>query len=388
MHLCPRCNQALFRLEEADGVSWECQICGGKAMGLGLLRKTIGEKQTAQIWAKQFTGADKEGCACPICSKTMKEITAEMPKGPLTLDVCQPCNFVWFDAGECEFIPLPAPAPHVLGQIDRSKMNQEQMETLAFLEAQRMIEQERKNNPAPYEDWKTIPGLFGLPVELDPDTALRTAWTTWMMAFAIALVSISTFFRLDPIIQEYGLIPQEAWRYYGLTFITSFFLHGGVWHLVSNLYFLVVFGRAVERDVGPWRWLLLLFAAAFVGDLLDILIDPRGNLPTIGASGGISGILAYYTLKFPGAQLGIPLRFGGYIQWMDLPAWMCFAVWIALQSVGAAQQAAGSGDVASLAHLGGVVAGVVFWLIWKNRPPNPAAIPADGPGQIAIKARR
>jgi membrane associated rhomboid family serine protease/Zn-finger nucleic acid-binding protein len=387
MYLCPRCNQALFCLEEPGGVSWECQVCGGKAMGLGLLRKTIGEKQTAQIWAKQFTDAEKEGCTCPVCLRKMKEITVEMPKGSLALDVCQPCNFVWFDAGECEFIPPPPPAPHVLGRIDKSKMTQEQVENLAFLAAQRIIEQERKNDPEPYEDWKTIPGLLGLPVELDSDPTERTAWTTWALAFVIAVISISAFSRLDPIIQQYGLIPNQAWRYYGLTFLTAFFLHGGVWHLVSNLYFLVVFGRAVERDLGPWRWLLLLFIADFVGDLLDIMIDPRGDLPTIGASGGISGLLVYYVLKFPTARLGIMFRFVLIFRWIDLPAWMCFVIWIGLQIVGASHQIAGFGDVASLAHLGGVAVGVVFWLIWRNRTSNITVTPTQGPGQIQVKVR-
>jgi membrane associated rhomboid family serine protease/Zn-finger nucleic acid-binding protein len=383
MYLCPRCNQALFRLEEPGGISWECQVCGGKAMGLGLLRKTIGEQQTAQIWSKQFTGADKDGCACPMCSRTMNEVTVEIPKGPLTLDVCQPCNFVWFDAGECKFIPPPPPAPHILGQIDKSKMTQEQIESLAFLEAQRMAEQERKENPQPYEDWKTIPGLLGLPVELDAAPAANTAWTTWIMAFVIAMVSISAFFKPDTIIQQFGLIPNQAWRYFGLTFFTSFFLHVSAWHLISNLYFLIVFGRAVERDVGPMRWLLLLFVSALVGDLLDIQFDPRGDLPTIGASGGISGLLAYYTLKFPGAYLAIMVRF----VWVDLPAWVFFGLWIGIQIIGAEQQISGVGSVASLAHLGGVGAGVVFWLLWKNRPPNATSMPSSGAGQIDIKVQ-
>ncbi|MCE0498120.1 MAG: rhomboid family intramembrane serine protease [Methylacidiphilales bacterium] len=350
-------------------------------MGLGLLRKTIGEQQTAQIWSKQFASAGKDGCACPMCSRAMNEITVEMPKGPLTLDVCQPCNFVWFDAGKCEYLPPPPPAPHILGQVDKSKMTQEQIESLAFIEAQRIAEEERKENPEPYEDWKTIPGLLGMPVELDADPSANIAWTTWFTAFVIAMMSIAEFFDTDKVIKQLGLIPNQAWRYFGLTFFTSFFLHAGAFHLISNLYFLIVFGRAVERDLGPMRWLLVLFISAFVGDFLDIQLDPRGDLPTIGASGGISGLLAYYTLKFPNASLGIMVRF----VWVPLPAWLFFGLWILLQLGGAAQQIGGVGNVASLAHLGGVIAGVVFWLLWKDRPPNATSAPSSGAGQIDIK---
>ena len=211
-------------------------------------------------------------------------------------------------------------------------------------------------------------------------------WMTWAVAVIIALISVAAFDSLNSAVQRFGLIPNQAGRYYGLTFLTSFFLHGSVWHLVGNLYFLVMFGRAVERDVGPWRWLLLLFAADQLGNLLDITFDPRGYLPMIGASGGISGVLAYYALKFPNARLGIPIRVFYYLQWIDLPAWMCFVIWIGFQIWGAAHQLGGFGDVASLSHLGGLVAGFIFWLVWKDVPSRSPIAPG-APGQLPIKVR-
>jgi len=238
-----------------------------------------------------------------------------------------------------------------------------------------------KSDSTIYKDWKTIPGLVGLPVELDADPATNTAWTTWLTAFVIALASIAAFFQLDTCIQRLGLIPNQMFRYFGLTFLTSFFIHANALHLIFNLYFLVIFGRAVERDVGPRRWLLLLFVSAFVGDLLDILLDPRGDLPSIGASGGISGLLAYYTFKFPNVNLGIMVE----AVWVDIPAWLFFAIWVGIQLIGANEQMGGSGTVASLAHLGGVGAGVVFWLLWRKRPPHAISMPSSDAKQIEIK---
>jgi membrane associated rhomboid family serine protease len=265
-------------------------------------------------------------------------------------------------------------------------MTPEQIETMAVIQAQQMAEAERRANPEPYEDWKTIPGYLGLPVELDEEKGSRVPWITWTMAALIALISVSAFYSLPSIIQQFGLIPDQAGRYYGATFLTSFFLHGSIWHLVGNLYFLVVFGRGVERDIGPWRWLLLLVVADQLGNLLDITFDPRGSLPTIGASGGISGLLAYYALKFPNARLGIPIRFFVYVQWVDLPAWMCFVIWIGFQTWGAAHQLGGFGDVASLAHLGGSVAGFIFWLLWRTEASrSPAAQVASA--QLPVKVR-
>jgi membrane associated rhomboid family serine protease len=92
-------------------------------------------------------------------------------------------------------------------------------------------------------------------------------------------------------------------------------------------------------------------------------------LPLIGASGGISGLLVYYGLKFPHAQLGVALRFFFVIfDWREFSAWRILIVWVLLQILGAVLQVRGQSHVASLAHLGGGVAGAVFWLIWKVWP--------------------
>ena len=223
----------------------------------------------------------------------------------------------------------------------------------------------------PDEDWKFIPPWFGLPVEIDeidgfgPDKP----WLTWVTASAITAVSILTLIQvyLSPvqdIIDGWGLIPKHAWRHHGLTFITSFFIHGSVWHLLGNLYFLIVFGGTVERYAGSWRWLLIIGVATLIGGGLDVAIQPQGSLPLIGASGGISGLLVYYGLKFPHAQLGVFFRF----EWREISAWRVLTFWILLQIVGSFLQVKGLSHVASLAHLGGGIAGAVFWLIWKACP--------------------
>ena len=138
-------------------------------MGLGPLRKTIGEDEVARIWSKNYAADITDGVACPICRQPMHEVHVDMPKGALTLDACQRCSFAWFNSGQTALLPSLKPPPHVLGEIDRSKMTPEQIETLAMIEAQRIAEAERRANPEPYEDWKSIPGYLGLPVELDEE---------------------------------------------------------------------------------------------------------------------------------------------------------------------------------------------------------------------------
>jgi membrane associated rhomboid family serine protease len=190
----------------------------------------------------------------------------------------------------------------------------------------------------------------------------------------IAAISTWAFFGLGNAIQQFGLIPAEAWRYGGLTFLTSFFLHGGIIHLASNLYFLVVFGEHVEDYLGRWRWLLLVLLSAIAGDFLHAMVDPHTMTPCIGASGGISGLIAFYALKFPHARLGILFRYYYVFRWIQFPAWLAFVLWLSLQGWGAYEQIAGFSDVSAMAHLGGTAVGVGLWWIWRKIELQPATV--------------
>ena len=179
----------------------------------------------------------------------------------------------------------------------------------------------------------------------------------------IAGISIATFRNLGPAVTNWGLVPAEFGRHFGLTFITSFFLHGGYFHLLANLYFLVVFGDNSEDVLGKGRYLLLIALATFAGHFAQILSDPGSTTPCVGASGGISGILAYYCLRFPHARVGIILF---WVRWIRMPAGAMLVLWVLLQIIMAMKQAVGVSKVAVFAHLGGAAVGVLFWLVTRH----------------------
>ncbi len=293
-------------------------------MGIGLLRKTIDPEAMTAIWAQTYTGGSEPGRACAICLLPMVQVAVELKDHPLDLDVCKKCEFVWFDAGEFEVIPPPPAKPRPLGQLDEAAMSPAAREALALAQVREIAEQAHAQDPVPDRGWKTIPALLGLPVEMDSVENQRIPWATFISSGLIAAISMASFLDLKNIIERWGLIPAEVWRHHGLTLLTSFFLHGGWVHLLGNLYFLILFGGHVERYLGWWRWLGLLLLATLTGDLLHIVGDPRGTLPCIGASGGISGLMTFYALKFPHAQLGILFRWYFYFRWIRLPAWSAF----------------------------------------------------------------
>ena len=180
-------------------------------------------------------------------------------------------------------------------------------------------------------------------------------------------VGAFTYSDLDEYVQQWGLIPAQAWRFGGLTFLTSFFLHAGPIHLIGNAYFLIIFGDNVEDYLGRLRYLALLVLASLLGDGLHILLEPRSEMPCIGASGGISGIIVYYALQFPRARLGIILGCWYFFRWFYFPAYFALVCWLGLQGLIAYFQVSGLSNVSALAHLGGAGVGVGAWLLWHNR---------------------
>jgi membrane associated rhomboid family serine protease/Zn-finger nucleic acid-binding protein len=352
---CPKCGISLQTVRQREGIYYSCNQCQGRAMTLPQIHRMSGDRFASGLVRKMNTATQESLRPCPFCFTRMKLFEISDP--PITLESCRPCTAIWFDAGKFEILPdgvVESPDSLLL--------------TAAELEAKRRMQQsnslgEDVLSDPPDEDWKWIPAFLGFPVKFHNAETSDWPWITWSLSALIALISICAFFNLDAAVQNFGMIPAEAWRYGGATLITSFFLHAGILHLVGNLYFFLLFGGEVEDYLGRWRFLALIFLSTLIGHFVHILGNPHSLVPCIGASGGISGVLVFYALQFPHARLGFFWwRFG----WVRLPAWSAFILWFLLQIVGAFEQIAGFSNVSSLAHLGGVTTGFVLWLWWRK----------------------
>lgn len=176
---------------------------------------------------------------------------------------------------------------------------------------------------------------------------------------------------LDPgrqslLAMEAGFVPEEWTRLH--TLLTSMFLHGGVFHLVGNLYFLWLFGRAVEDAMGPLRFAALYLATGIFGSLLHSLtVSPFfADLPCIGASGAISGVLGAFAVLAPRARLDCFYVWIIFIRplvgWVKLPAVVFLGVWFLIQVLYAAsfRNMADTVPVAFWAHVGGFLFGALI----------------------------
>jgi len=142
---------------------------------------------------------------------------------------------------------------------------------------------------------------------------------------------------------------------------TSMFLHGSWMHLLGNMWFFWIFGNNVEDSMGRLRFLFFYLICGVAAALLQVMIHPSSNVPMVGASGAISGVMGAYLVLYPRVRVFaiVPLVF----LWttIALPAWLMLIYWMLLQFVGgvAAIGAAGGG-VAFWAHVGGFIAGLIL----------------------------
>jgi membrane associated rhomboid family serine protease/Zn-finger nucleic acid-binding protein len=290
-------------------------------------------------------------------------------KAEISVDVCQRCHFIWFDAHEVDTLVPRQPEPAA------PELPQKAREMLAIAEVERLAKQAEGpelDSAAPDESWKQIAAFLGMPVEFDAPEEQRRPWATVLLSAAIICTSLVAFLNLRVVVQRFGLIPAEATRLDGLTFVTSFFLHAGIIHLAGNMYFLLAFGHAVENFLRPLRYLALITLAALIGDLAHIVLDPRSQIPCIGASGGIAGVITFYALNFPRMRLAFLMRWGFvWFRWIRMPAWFVFVLWILFQIIGTLEQKAGMSSVSSAAHLGGAAVGILAWLVWRKPNDEP-----------------
>lgn len=351
MLFCPVCSGHLHTVRHREGVYYACNHCGGRAATVPQIRRMAGDALAAQVLRLMNRAPDGQGPPCPFCHRTMRQFRLTHPS--LELDTCRPCLVVWFDAGELESLPHhPPPSEQATELVIR--------ERLAETELQRLREQaEAEATP---ENWHWLPMLMGLPTELSHNPVARFPWATVSLAVLMAVGSISAWLFGQSAIDQWGFIPAQWDRAGGLTLLTSFFLHADLIHLFGNLYFLLLCGDNVEEHLGPRRWLCLVLAAAMAGDLLHLSLDPRRDVPVVGASGGISGLITFYALQFPRVRLGLLI----YWRLIRIPAALAWVFWMACQLLLLVLQIGGHGHVSAAAHLGGTAVGLVCWWAWRE----------------------
>ncbi len=154
-----------------------------------------------------------------------------------------------------------------------------------------------------------------------------------------------------------------------LPFITSIFLHGGFLHIISNMWFLWVFGDNVEGYLNHITYPLLYLLSGIVGGLSQYVLSPQSSIPMLGASGAVAGVLGAYLVMFPHSKIKTLVPFFGFISIANIPATVMLGYWFVLQLVSGTAtltQVGVTGGVAFWAHVGGFVTGVVLAKLFQR----------------------
>ena len=194
-------------------------------------------------------------------------------------------------------------------------------------------------------------------------------------------------------LSEYALVPRRvtdwSWaRSVGSTpaaiqpFLTSMFLHGGILHIVLNMWTLHIFGPALEDRLGRWRFAILYLVAGLGAGMLHVVTNWTSTVPTLGASGAIAGLIAAYALRFPFAWVNVVVPVFLVPVFFTVPATVFAGLWFltqVLQGTTALLAPSQGGGIAWWAHIGGFAAG---WAMLRvlDRGPHVIAPASRGRG--------
>ena len=175
-----------------------------------------------------------------------------------------------------------------------------------------------------------------------------------------------------------GLRPDDYWP-----FLTSLFVHGGWWHILGNMWFLWIFGDAVEERMGAWRFLVFYLLCGLAAGLTNSLINADSTVPAIGASGAIAGVMGAYMILYPRARVVVLIPVFIIPFFFDLSAFFVIGFWFTLQLFSgmlALLGPASTGGIAWWAHVGGLVAGVLLCGLFIRRTGRPRPLYMDEHG--------
>jgi membrane associated rhomboid family serine protease len=165
-----------------------------------------------------------------------------------------------------------------------------------------------------------------------------------------------------------GLPPCELGGLRYTTLVTSMFLHGSWMHLLSNMWFMWVFANNIEDSMGHLRFLAFYLLCGLAAIGAQVLASPGAPVPTVGASGAISGVMGAYLVFFPRIRVYTLFILIIFFRVIPVPAWFWLLLWFAIQVLSGYTAPMGEGGgVAFWAHVGGFVAGIVLAKPFENR---------------------
>lgn len=331
--ICPRCFFILMK-EDVKGQEVDhCIRCGGTFLEKGKENSVLGKTASPDIWKGTEICEKKasQKLVCPIDYHTLNTYRVEFENEKVEVDTCPECEGLWIDPKEGK--KLLDIVLHA-GQSGSSTLNQKPGVKSYLFQLFSGMPVEAWN-PVHHKPVLTI-GLIGVLITV--------------FILQLTQVEMHALFVLVPV---QFLSGDQPW-----TVISSGFLHGGIAHLLGNLYFLYIFGDNVEDYIGKARFVVLYMSSLVFSALGYTLIRSESESGFLGASGAIAGLMGAYFVLFPKIKLYftvlfIPIRLN--VVWY-LAAWLVF---------NGVMMASGVEGIAWSAHIGGFIIGLLFGVLFR-----------------------
>ncbi len=174
----------------------------------------------------------------------------------------------------------------------------------------------------------------------------------------------------DAFVQQWSVIPADiATGQHWITILTAMFMHGGWMHIAGNMVFLWAFGPAIEDAMGPLRYLAFYLLGGTVAAVAQIAAMSSSTVPNLGASGAIAAVMGAFLITYPKDRIRTLLILGWFIEVAAIPAAVLIGIWFLIQlfsQVGSVAATQGGG-VAYMAHVGGLIFGVITARLFEDR---------------------
>ena len=214
-----------------------------------------------------------------------------------------------------------------------------------------------------------------IPLKDDNPTSNKPIITYFLIGACIVIFLIqltSQSYKSGQLFYSYGLIPSVLMGHNQLpldlyavpaylTIFTSMFMHGGFMHLIGNMLYMWIFADNIEDNLGPRNFLIFYLLSGVGAAMTQVLIDTQSQIPMVGASGAIGGVLGAYLINHPKAKVLVLIPFGFFSQLIKIKALYVLGFWFILQFISS------GGGIAYAAHIGGFVTGMILILFFNKK---------------------
>ena len=214
-----------------------------------------------------------------------------------------------------------------------------------------------------------------IPLKDDNPTSGKPIVTYFLIGLCIFIFFIqlgSQSYKTGQLFYSYGLIPSVLMGHNELpmdlyavpafvSIFTSMFMHGGFMHLIGNMLYMWIFADNIEDNLGPKKFVIFYLLSGVGAAMTQVLMDTHSQIPMVGASGAIGGVLGAYLINHPNARVLVLIPFGFFSQLIKIRALYVLGFWFILQFISS------GGGVAYAAHIGGFVSGMILILFFNKK---------------------